>query len=184
MPWFKIDDTLHSHPKSRRASLAALGLWSMCGSYSMAYKTDGFVPEWFVAGFKNGKRLAEELVRVGLWLNAIRGSEEGYQFHDWTDYQPTSDEIEAEREAARERQRAFRKRRREARGNGEGDGRVTATVTRDVTRDSQHPVPTRPYPTRPALYRTTPRSPLHHVVASVTREAANAMMPLRERSAA
>ena len=47
MPWFKVDDTWHSHPKARRASLGAVGLWSMCGSYSMAYKTDGWVPEWF-----------------------------------------------------------------------------------------------------------------------------------------
>ena len=98
MPWFKVDDQLHSHPKPRRASLAALGLWTLSGSYSMAYKLDGFVPAWYVHGHNQGKRHAESLVRVGLWEKA--------------------DEIEAEREAARERQRAFRKKRREARANG------------------------------------------------------------------
>ena len=118
MPWFKVDDQLHSHPKPRRASLAALGLWTLSGSYSMAYKLDGFVPAWYIHGHNQGKRHAESLVRVGLWEKAVRKDEEGYLFHDWDDYQPSADEIEAEREAARERQRAFRKKRREARANG------------------------------------------------------------------
>mgnify|MGYP003619309605 CR=1 FL=1 len=48
--WFKVDDTLHSHPKARRAGLTAVGLWAMSGSYCMSYKTDGFIPEWFVRG--------------------------------------------------------------------------------------------------------------------------------------
>ena len=174
MPWFKVDDQLHSHPKARRPSLAAIGLWTMCGSYCMAYKTDGFVPSWFVAGFKNGPKLARELVNSGLWMNAIRNSEEGYKFHDWTDWQPSSEEIEAERKAARDRQRAFRARRREARDNGSGDAPVTAMVTRDVTGDSRHPVQSRPIPTRPALYRTTRVETSHHGVAYVTREAATA----------
>ena len=176
MPWFKVDDQLHSHPKPRRASLAAIGLWTMCGSYSMAYKTDGFVPEWFVASFKNGRKLAAELVDAGLWNDAIRSGEVGWQFHDWSDYQPSSDEIEAEREAARERQRAFRQRRRESRVVGDGDASVTALVTRDVTGESQYPVPSRPYPTRPALYRTTRVGPSHHCVAYVTRESGDGMM--------
>lgn len=121
MPWFKVDDQLHSHPKPRRATLAALGLWALAGSYSMAYKLDGFVPEWYVTGHRDGRKHADTLVRVGLWENGTRNGEPGFLFHDWEDYQPTADEIEAEREAARERQRAFRARRREARKDGTAD---------------------------------------------------------------
>lgn len=147
MPWFKVDDTLHSHPKSRSASLAAMGLWALCGSWSMAYKTDGFVPAWFVHAFPQGRKLAAELITVGLWLDSIRGGEDGYQFHDWTDYQPSSDEIEAEREASRERQRAYRQRRRESRNGDESvTANVTPLVTRNAMRESQHPVPSRPDP--------------------------------------
>lgn len=113
MPWFKVDDTLHSHPKARRVSLAALGLWTMCGSHSMAYKSDGFVPEWLAHGFPQGKRLAAELIRAGLWENATRDAEPGYQFHDWLDYQQSSEEIERDRERTRQRQRDFRRRLRE-----------------------------------------------------------------------
>lgn len=165
MPWFKVDDQLHSHPKARGASLSAIGLWSLCGSYSMSYKLDGFVPAWFAHGFPNGKKLAQELVRVGLWHNAIRDGEDGYQFHDWTDYQPSADEIEADREAARKRQRAHREKRRNQRsGKFEGTGSVTPLVTRDVTRDFgachgvSHTTPSRPVPTRPALYRKSSRN--------------------------
>ena len=113
MPWMKVDDTMHSHPKARAAGLPALGLWTLCGSYSMAYKYDGFVPEWFAHSFQNGKRYADSLVSIGLWENAIREGEPGYQFHDWLDYQQSAEEIEADREKARKRQRDFRKRLRE-----------------------------------------------------------------------
>lgn len=117
MPWFKVDDTMHSHPKARRASLAAMGLWTLCGTHSMAYKLDGFVPEWVAHGYSNGKRLAAELVLVGLWGKAIRtddaGDEPGYQFHDWLHYQQSAEEIERDRQHNRERQRNFRKRLRE-----------------------------------------------------------------------
>ena len=117
MPWFKVDDTLHSHPKARRAGLDAMGLWALCGAHSMQYKLDGFTPEWFVSSWRSGVRLAARLVDAGLWRPAERDGEKGWEFHDWADYQPTSDEIERDREMARERQRRRRERRAEARTN-------------------------------------------------------------------
>ncbi len=120
MPWFKVDDTLHGHPKARRAGLEAMGLWSVSGSYSMSYKTDGFVPAWFVQSWPHGLKLAEKLVLAGKWEPARKADETGWVFHDWSDYQPTSDEIESEREHARTRQKERRQRLRSAR-NGEGD---------------------------------------------------------------
>ena len=113
MPWFKVDDTFHSHPKARRLDLSALGLWTLCGSHSMAYKLNGFVPDWLVQGFPKGRQAAERLVRVGLWENAIRDEEQGYQFHDWLDYQQSAEEIERDRDHARKRQREFRRKLRE-----------------------------------------------------------------------
>lgn len=120
MPWFKVDDTLHSHPKPRKAGLAALGLWTLAGSYAMNYKTDGFVPEWFVASWPQGRRLADALVKHGLWEIGEKDGEAGWFFHDWHHYQPSSDEIEQDRENARERQRKRRDKLRKAR-TGEGE---------------------------------------------------------------
>lgn len=119
MPFHRTDDQMHGHPKARRAGLPALGLWVMAGSHSMAYKTDGFVPDWFVSSWPGGKKAADALVREGLWDTAIRepengeSRETGYQFHDWHDYNPTADEIERDRIRARERQRESRRRLRE-----------------------------------------------------------------------
>lgn len=119
MPWFKVDDTLHSHPKPRKAGLAAMGLWAMAGSYSMAYKLDGFVPAYFVTSWPQGRRLADQLVKNDQWSFGEKNGEPGWYFHDWHDYQMSSDEIEADRERARERQRGYRKRLRERKESGD-----------------------------------------------------------------
>lgn len=117
MSWFKVDDTLHSHPKVRRAGAAAAGVWVTAGSYCMAYKTDGFVPAWWLDSWgKAGRIAARNLVEAGLWDQV----QDGYVFHDWDDYQPTSDEIEQAREKSRERQQ--RRRRRLAGIDMEGAG--------------------------------------------------------------
>lgn len=113
MPYFRTDDQMHGHPKARRAGLAALGLWNMSGSHSMAYKTNGFIPQWFVASWPGGQRAANTLVTVGLWSESERDGEAGYEFHDWLDYQPSADEIERDRERARERARESRRRLRD-----------------------------------------------------------------------
>ena len=119
MPYFRTDDQMHGHPKARRAGLSALGLWGMGGSHSMAYKTDGFVPEWFVMSWPGGRKAADQLTTAGLWSPAEKDGEDGYQFHDWHDYQPSADEIERDRQRARERQRESRRRLREGKGKGD-----------------------------------------------------------------
>ena len=106
--WFKVDDTLHAHPKARRAGLQAIGLWAMAGSWCMSYKTDGFVPDWFVRGWPDGPDLARELVDAGLWSQAVQDLQKGWSYHDWGHYQPSSEEIERERVASRDRQRKRR----------------------------------------------------------------------------
>ncbi len=82
----------------------------------MAYKTDGWVPAWYLESWgKTGLTAARKLVEEGLWDEVVDGPEPGWRFHDWDDYQPSSDEIERDREAARVRQRRSREARRKAR---------------------------------------------------------------------
>lgn len=113
MAWFKVDDQLHGHPKPRKAGLAAMGLWSLAGSHCAAYKSDGFVPTWYIDSWPRGRRLASELITAGLWQPAEHNGLPGYRFHDWDDYQPTADEIERDREASRIRQKNRRERLRQ-----------------------------------------------------------------------
>jgi hypothetical protein len=44
MPWFRLEDSFHNHPKVHQAGNAAIGLWVRCGTYSAQYLTDGHVP--------------------------------------------------------------------------------------------------------------------------------------------
>lgn len=109
MPFFNVDDQFHSHPKTRKAGLAAIGLWTVAGSWSQAYKQQGFVPDYEVAAWPQGKRLAAQLVRAGLWTAGTNDEdEEGWWFHDWLDIHQTADEIEKQRQKWRERQKARR----------------------------------------------------------------------------
>lgn len=190
MPWFKVDDQFHSHPKARKAGLFALGLWSVSGSYSMAYKEDGFVPLWFVKSYPRGEKAAADLVTARLWDSHEKDGIEGYLFRDWADYQPTSEEIEADRTAARDRQRARRKRLRDGGSSEKGKPDLKAlSVTRDSRRTSRvtppachavsHGTPSRPDPSRPNNYLALA---FHHVVTYSTRGVRDVMMTLRAES--
>lgn len=103
MPWFNIDDKAWAHPKFIGLSATASDLWWRAGAWCAGHLTDGFVPDEAISLL--GKRAAiVELVRRGLWERA----EGGYQFHDWSDWQRTREQVEADRAAAKERQRKWR----------------------------------------------------------------------------
>lgn len=95
MPWFKVDDSFHSHPKVLATSPAALGLWVVAGAWSSANLTEGFVPDRALPRLiPDSEPLARELVSVGLW----RRERGGYRFHDWIAYNPTRSEAIAARD--------------------------------------------------------------------------------------
>lgn len=109
MTWFKVDDSFHSHPKVLVTDPSALGLWVVAGSWSSSNLTNGFVPDYVLPRLlADADKLASALVTAGLW----RRTKNGYVFHDFHDYNPTADDVRAERAAARERMRELRKRRR------------------------------------------------------------------------
>lgn len=109
MTWFKVDDRLHAHPKALATPLAALGLWTVAGSWSSDHLTDGFMPDHVIPLLSRGtSELADELVAAGLWRR-VRG---GYRFHQWHENSdgsrrnPTKKEVE---ELRRTRAEAGRK---------------------------------------------------------------------------
>lgn len=159
MPWFKVDDQLHSHKKAMRAGTQAMGLWLLAGSWSAGHLTDGFVPAYVVCRLDpaDGDDLAKRLERADLWEAGTCDGDEGWWFKDWREFNPTADEVEAKREAGRERQE--RSRRHRAGDHSKclpehceqahtGDEPATDTEGHDpVTRDEQRPGPSRPQPT-------------------------------------
>lgn len=136
MPWFRVDDGFAFHPKTIRATNAALGLWVRAGSWCGANMTAGRLPAGMVGTLGGHKRDARSLVDAGLWIETA----DGYQFKDWDLYQPTKEQVEADRAAARARQKAFRDRHRNGVTNG-----VTDAESNGVSNGSPSlPVPSRP----------------------------------------
>lgn len=126
MPWFRIDDKAHSHPKLIKAGNAALGLWLRCGSYAAAHLTDGIVPG-VVAELYGTKPQAAKLVKAGLWHEHGHDCPEcpqpapgDYAFHDFLDdgRNTSRARYEAEKKKARDRQTKHREGQRDG-GDGE-----------------------------------------------------------------
>ena len=109
IPWFKVDDKLHSHPKWLALPKGARALWITAGSWSSSQLSDGFVPKSVLVFLDGTTREAAALVDSGLW-EPVPG---GWQFHDWEQYQPTRQIVTARREASAQRIREWRERKRD-----------------------------------------------------------------------
>lgn len=130
MPWFKVDDGFHGHPKVVELTLGAVGLWTLTGSWSAKYLTDGFVPDKTVTRLGGTHEEAGELVAADLWL----GAEGGYSFKGWDEYQPLKEDVEAERFAAQERMRKVRAQKKGVRPN---DDRTSPELLQNIARSSE-----------------------------------------------
>jgi len=145
MTWFKVDDGLHDHPKvlallEEKLGDAALGLWTLCGSWSASHETDGRVPGAVVRAKRGTPQKVALLVKHGLWE---KDGEDAYRFHDWHVSQPLKAELEAKRERVAQR---VAKHREKQPGNALQPSNGNALLTMP---------PTRPDPTRP----DSPKSP-------------------------
>jgi hypothetical protein len=170
--WFKVDDTLSAHPKARAAGLPAMGLWVVAGSWSSQQLTQGFVPTWFVETWPRGRKLAAGLVAAGLWTECSGG----WEFHDWTDCNPTAEKERSRRKAAADRQRRARERTATAREAKLDEAVENAhmepdpsRVTSRVSHGSSHapPVPTRPVPSRPGRSYGATKNPPNQLGGNV-----------------
>jgi hypothetical protein len=167
MPWFLVDDKLHSHRKRYRAGVEAMGLWTIAGSWAADQLTDGFVPAYVVTGWgPKCKSYAARLVNAGLWHPDEVDGEPGWRFHEWSPRNPTREEVEAKRAEARDRMQRVRANRQ----------RTTSEQDANEPRSSRSVRLTPALPS-PALPITTSRETPHHVVQLVTHEPSDGMMP-------
>lgn len=91
--WFKVDDSFFSNLKTAMLSDGATALWLRSGSWSAQQLTDGFIPARMVPMFRGSDDSVRELCDVGLWERD--DERDGYRFHDWSDYQPDGEEVDA-----------------------------------------------------------------------------------------
>lgn len=127
MPWFRLDDSFHSHPKVIAAGNEAAGLFVRCGTYAAEHLTDGYLDRDIVLLYGNPE-LAAVLVRVRLWHPRRRG----WLIHDYLDYNPSREEVERDRKSGAERQRRRRERLLSRRDNAVTNGVSPADPTRPL----------------------------------------------------
>lgn len=140
MSWFRIDDGMLDHPKWKRAIRtggdAALHLWLALGTWCSRHLTDGKVPADMLGEIPGprGKRTQERawraLTEASLIVRHIDGS---VLVHDYLHYNPSRDDVLAERERWRGRKQKQR---------------VPDIVPPGHSRDprGRHDVPSRPLP--------------------------------------
>jgi hypothetical protein len=105
MAWVRLDDVFDDHPKLLGLPLECVGLHVFGLTYSARHLTDGALTPPIVSHLSRGRDdLAQQLVDAGLW-EALDG---GWQIHDFLDYNPSREQVEADRKAARERMRNVR----------------------------------------------------------------------------
>jgi hypothetical protein len=102
--WLRIDDRIRTHPKIVRAGLS--GWVHLCGiCYCREHLTDGLIPfealPMLTPGVPDTTPHEERLVKVGLWVREV----DGYQIHDFLEWNPSRAEVEAIRQTDRSRKR-------------------------------------------------------------------------------
>ena len=138
MTWVRLDDKLPRHPKVMalgKLRHPALGVHVEALCYCSEYLTDGILPAEYVRRCQ--RRLVEALVSVGIRHRLGDGT---VQVHDYLDYNPSREAVNAKRTEARVRMNILRTSREPA------DSRARASRT--------HPVPEPHGSTSPLTFTT------------------------------
>jgi hypothetical protein len=103
MAWARFDDQFYDHPKvlslDPALALQCVGLQLLATCWCSKQLSDGVLPASLPSRLGANRKIVAELVRVGMWEDG--GTE--YIIHDYLDYNPSREQVEADREAAKER---------------------------------------------------------------------------------
>ncbi|MET8113744.1 hypothetical protein [Streptomyces prasinus] len=109
MPWVKLEDRFPSHRKVALLSDRAFRLHVSAICWCAENLTDGRIADRelpLVAHIRGIKATAKQLEDAGLW-DRVEG---GWEIHDYLDYNPSREQVTAERKKNAERQERFRQR--------------------------------------------------------------------------
>jgi hypothetical protein len=131
MPWVRLDDRFPSHRKVALLSDRAFRLHVSAICWCAENLTDGHISDRelpLVAHMRGVKATAQQLQNAGLWDR----TDDGWMIHDYLDYNPSREQVIADRKKNAERQERFRQRKKSKPAPPEG-GRngVSNGVTSD-----------------------------------------------------
>jgi hypothetical protein len=96
----RVDSSVPRNRKFVQAGPAPSWLW-LCGlAYCQEGLTDGFIPDEAIdfLGVKNARRLAQHLVRAGLWERLV----DGWRVHDYLEHNRSASDIQKLKDDKRE----------------------------------------------------------------------------------
>lgn len=150
MPWVKLDDHFPDHPKIAAAGPLAMAWHVAAICYCARYLTDGFIPtraarslldltgcaevDGYTGDDVEPDTLIARLVRSGAW-HEVEG---GYEVHDYLVYNPSREQVEAERKKAADR---MAKGRRSGKRSGGSSGERSGEVQGNTGSSSAVPYP-------------------------------------------
>lgn len=154
MTWVKIDDRMPEHPKVLQVGDSdALWLHVCALCYCNRNLTNGFVHADIVprlSGTKRHRQAVAKLVAARLWHEVT----DGYQIHDYLEFQRSKDHVVAELEAGKKRAAKSYERRKSSddlRPKNPEDSESSSPIL-------QRPIPSHPIPTTSSLYTTSTTS--------------------------
>lgn len=109
MPWVKLDDRFPSHRKIALLSDRAFRLHVSAMCWCAENLTDGRISDRelaLVTRVRGVKATAKQLEDAGLWDR----TDDGWEIHDYLDYNPSREQVLIERKKSAERQERFRRR--------------------------------------------------------------------------
>lgn len=147
MAWFKVDDGFHSSRKllsiPKRHRLAAAGLWVIAGSWCADQLTDGHIPDYMFKEWGATPATIQALLDSGLWERISDAN----VFYKWHEYQPSKEDVDADRAASRARMRDLRAKRKQGKPREQAeDGEVFGRTGPNGSENVRNPDPTRPDP--------------------------------------
>lgn len=137
MPWVRFDDQFPIHRKVDSLSDPAFRLHVSAIFWSARNLTDGYVPEIDLDAasprtMQRPSKFVSELVRRGAWAK----SQDGWQIHDYLDYQPSKVRVVEDRKKNAMRQKRFRDKDDDSNGVSHGVSNATPSRPEPVEEDS------------------------------------------------
>lgn len=155
MPWARFDDRFPSNRKVRLLSDGAFRLYVSAICWSAENLTDGVIKTAelrLVADVRATRTRAKELVEAGLF-EVLEGV--GWRIHDYHEYNPTAEQVKADRAQRTARQQRWRHKQRGSNPDpgppgGSLDVDASTNASRDASRNGvRDAAPSRPDPARP-----------------------------------
>ncbi|WAL93943.1 hypothetical protein [Streptomyces sp. Je 1-369] len=154
MPWARFDDRFPSNRKVRLLSDGAFRLYVSAICWSAENLTDGVIKTAelrLVADVRATRARAKELVEAGLF-DVVDGV--GWKIHDYHEYNPTAEQVRADRAQRTARQQRWRQKKQGATPDPDPPGSTpdvdaSTNASRDASRDgTRDAAPSRPVPAR------------------------------------